>query len=147
MIEVKAEGTPRQFNEYVHVYADAQTNGPVAVIYVYGQVLGDISVKPEALYWSITGAGVVPQEGIESSATRRVVVRSMNGKPFVVKNPRSSIKGLNVELITKESGKAYEIVVKLKEIPSQTISGNVTFETSVAAHPKVEVPVIINIFK
>ncbi len=146
-IEVKADGTPRQFNEYVHVYAAGQSNGPVAVIYVYGQVLGDLTLSPEALYWSITRAGVTSADGVENSVARRVTVRSTNGKSFVLKNPRSTIKGLDVELVTKESGKLYEIVVKLNEVPSQTVSGNVTFETSVAAHYKVEVPVVINIFK
>jgi hypothetical protein len=38
-------------------------------------------------------------------------------------------------------------VVRLEEMPTNTISGNVSFETSVAAQPRIEVPVIVNVFQ
>ena len=49
--------------------------------------------------------------------------------------------------MTKEAGKVYELVARLDEAPAGTVSGNVSFETSVAAQPRIEVPVIINVFK
>jgi len=54
---------------------------------------------------------------------------------------------VKVELVPKEAGKAYELVARLEEVPAGTVSGNVSFETSVAAQPKIEVPVIVNVFK
>jgi len=77
-----------------------------------------------------------------------VTIRSADGKPIELKNPQSSIKGIKVELVPKEAGKVYELVARLDyEVPASTVSGNVSFETSVAAQPRIEVPVIVNVFK
>jgi hypothetical protein len=62
-----------------------------------------------------------------------------------LKNPQSSIKGINVELVPKEAGKVYELLARLDEVPASSVSGNVSFETSVAAQPRIEVPVIVNV--
>jgi hypothetical protein len=35
----------------------------------------------------------------------------------------------------------------LDEVPASTVSGNVSFETSVAAQSRIEVPLIVNVFK
>jgi hypothetical protein len=76
-----------------------------------------------------------------------VTIRSVTGQAFELKNPQSSIAGIHVELVPKESGKVYELVAKLDQPPGQTVSGSVTFETSVPAQPRIEVPVIVNVFK
>jgi hypothetical protein len=52
-----------------------------------------------------------------------------------------------VELVTKEAGKVYELVAQLDEVPLTTVSGNISFETSVAGQPRIEMPVIVNVFK
>ena len=54
---------------------------------------------------------------------------------------------MKVELVPKEAGKVYELVARLDEVSASTVSGNVSFETSVAAQPRIEVPVIVNVFK
>lgn len=146
-VAIQRDGPPRRFNEYVHVYAAGQTNTPVASIYLYGQVMGEVSLSPEALYWSITDAAKPPAEGAEALATRRVTIRSADGKAIELKNAQSTIKGIKVELVPKEAGKVYELVARLDDVPASTVSGNVSFETSVAAQPKIEVPVIVNVFK
>ena len=68
-------------------------------------------------------------------------------KPIELKNPQSTLKGITVELVPKEPGKLYELVARLDEVPPITVSGNVSFETSVADQPKIELPVIVNVFK
>jgi hypothetical protein len=146
-VTIQRDGSPRRFNEYVHVYTAEQTNTPVSSIYVYGQVLGEVSLSPEALYWSITGASKTAEARPEAVVLRRVTIRSANGKPFQLKNPQSTIKGMKVEVIPKEAGKVYELVARLEELPAATVSGNVSFETSVAAQSRIEVPVIVNVFK
>jgi hypothetical protein len=78
---------------------------------------------------------------------QRVAIRSANGKAIELKNPQSSIKGIKVELIPKEAGKVYELVARLEEVPANTVSGNVSVETSVAAQSRIEVPVIVNVSK
>jgi hypothetical protein len=76
-----------------------------------------------------------------------VTIRSANGQTFELKNPQSTIKGINVEVVAKEAGKVYELVARLDDVPASTVSGNVSFETSVAGQPRIEVPFIVNVFK
>jgi hypothetical protein len=146
-IAVQRDGSPRRFNEYVQIYAAGQTNTPVSSIYLYGQMMGEVSLSPEALYWSVPNTTNTPAGRPEAQTTQRVTIRSVDGQAIELKNPQSSIKGVNVELVTKEAGKVYELVARLDEVPASTVGGNVSFETSVAAQPKIEVPVIVNVFK
>ena len=146
-VTIQRDGPPRRFNEFVQVYAAEQTNTPVSSIYLYGEVMGEVSLSPEALYWSITDATNTPAERPEAQITQRVTIRSANGQTIELKNPQSTIKGIKVELVPKEAGKVYELVARLDEVPASTVSGNVSFETSVAAQPRIEVPVIVNVFK
>lgn len=146
-VTIQRAGAMPRFNEYVHIYTVDQTNTPVASIYIYGQIGGEIALSPQALYWSLSSLTNTAAERPEALVLRRVAVRSADGKPFEVKNPQSTIKGLKVELVTKEAGKFYELVARLDEMPATTVSGNVSFETSVAAQSRIEVPVIVNVFK
>lgn len=146
-VAIQRDGPPRRFNEYVHVFAAEQTSTPIASIYLYGHVMGEVALSPEALYWSITDAAKTPLEGSEELITRRVTIRSTNGKAFELKNPQSTLKAIKVELVPKEAGKVYELVARVDEVPASTVSGNVSFETSVAAQSRIEVPVIVNVFK
>ena len=146
-VTIRRDGSPGRINEYVHLYAAEQTNTPVASLYVYGQIMGEIAVSPEALYWSITDAANAPAERPEALVLRRVTIRSASGKAMTVKNPQSTLKGLKVELVPKEAGKAYELIARLEEMPASTVSGLVSFETSVASQPRIEVPIIVNVFK
>jgi hypothetical protein len=138
---------PRRFNEYVHIHAADQTNGPVASVFLYGEVAGEVSLNPEALYWSITGAAKTGTEPAPAPITQRVVIRSASGQPIELKNPQSTIKGINLQLVPTTPGQAYELIARLDDVPPSTVSGRVSFETSVAAQPRIELPVIINVFK
>jgi hypothetical protein len=146
-VAIKRDGPPRRFNEFVQIYTVEQTNTPVSSIYVYGQIMGEVSLSPEALYWSVPDATNTPAERPEALVVRRVAIRSADGKAIELKNPQSSVKGIKVELVPKEAGKAYELVARLEEMPASTVSGNVSFETSVASQSRIEVPVIVNVFK
>ncbi len=83
----------------------------------------------------------------ETTVTHRVAIRSASGQPFELKNPQSTLKNIKLELVTLEAGKAYELVARLNEVPTNTVSGNVSFETTVDAQPRIDVPVIVNVFK
>ena len=146
-VAIQRDGPPRRFYEYVQVYAAGQTNTPVSGIYLYGQVMGEVSLSPEMLYWSLPDAKNTPAQRPESLVTRRLTISTADGKAFELKNPQSTLKGLKLELVAKEAGKAYELVARLDELPGSTVSGNVSFETSVAAQSRIEVPVIVNVFK
>jgi hypothetical protein len=108
--------------------------------------LGEIALSPEALYWSITDAAKTADRP-EALVLRRVTIRSADGKPIALKNPQSSVKGIKVELVPKEPGKVYELIARLEDVPASTVSGVVSFETSVLAQSRIEVPVIVNVFK
>lgn len=146
-IAVQREGPPRRFSEFIQIYSAEKTNAPVSSIYVYGQMMGEVSLSPEALYWSVTDAAKTAAERPEAMVLKRVAIRSADGKAIELKNPQSTIKGITVELVPKEAGKVYELVARLEEVPASTVSGKVSFETSVAAQPMIEVPVIVNVFK
>ena len=146
-ITIQREGAPRRLNEYVHLYTPEQTNTPASSIYLYVQLMGEVSLSPEALYWSVTDGTKPAVEREEAAVLRRVTIRSADGKAIELKNPQSTLKGIKVELVPKEEGKVFELVARLDEVPASTVSGNVSFETSVPAQPKIEVPVIVNVFK
>jgi len=146
-VTIQRDGPPRHFNEFVQVYTAGQTNTPASSIYVYGQIMGEVSLSPEVLYWSITAAAKTAAERPEAQITQRLTIRSADGKAIELKNLQCTIKGIKVELVPKEAGKVYELVARLDEVPASTVSGNVSFETSLASQPRIEVPVIVNVFK
>jgi hypothetical protein len=146
-VEVTRDGSPRRFNEYVHIYAEGETNTPVSSIYVYGQVSGEITMTPEAFYWSITDTSKTPADRTDAMITRRLKIRSSTGKTFQLTNAISTIKGMQVEIVALEPGKVYELVAKLYEDPEKTVAGTISFDTSVAAQPKIEVQCMVNVFK
>lgn len=145
-VSIRREGPPRHFNEYIHVYAAEPKDVPVASIHVYGHLQGEVSLSPEALYWSITDPAK-PAAERAAELPQRVTVRSADGRAMELKNAQSTIKGLSVELVPREAGKVYELVARLDQVPASTVSGSVSFETSVASQPRIEVPVIVNVFK
>jgi hypothetical protein len=146
-VTIKRDGAPRRFNEFVHIYDAGQTNSPTTSIGLYGQIMGEVSLTPEALYWSVSDTTDALAERPEALVLRRVTIRSADGKAIELKNPRSTVKGIKVELVSKEAGKVYELVARLDEMPPRTVSGNVSFETSLAAQSRIEVPVIVNVSK
>lgn len=146
-VTVRREGSPRRFNEFVQIYTAELTNTPASSIYIYGEMVGEVSLSPEALYWSVPDATNSPTDRPEAVALQRITIRSTDGRAVELKNPQSTIKGIKVELVPKEAGKVYELIARLDEVPTSTVSGNVSFETSVVAQPRVEVPVIVNVFK
>ena len=146
-VDIQRDGTPRRFNEYVQVYTPEQTNSPTASIWLYGLFMGEVSLAPEMLFWNVTDPAKVKAEPSEALTTRRATIRSETGKKFELKNPVTSIKGIKFEIVPKEAGKVYELVARLDEVPDLTVSGNVIIETSLAAQPKIEIPITVSVFK
>ena len=146
-VVIQRDGLPRRFNEYVQIYAQGETNAPASSIYVYGQMLGEIAVSPESLYWNVNGPGKAAVGAAEAANIRRLSIRSNSGEVMEVTNVQSTIKGLKVELVPKESGKAYELVARLDEVPPASVAGSITFDTSIKSQPRMEVPLIVNVSK
>jgi hypothetical protein len=146
-VEIQRDGPPRRFNESIQVYAAGQPDSPVATIYVYGLMVGEVSLTPEILYWSIIDPGKIKTERPETIVTRRLTIQSTHGRAFQIMNPRSTLKGITLEIVKKESAPGYELVATLDDIPDATLSGNVSFETSVPTQSRIDVPVIVNVFR
>ena len=144
-VEVRGGDTPRRFNEFISVYAGASTDTPVARIFVSGRVQSELTVSPEKLFWSITDPAKAITALPEVLVTRRLMIRSSSGKGFELTNPHSTIKGVNVELNPLENGKAYEVVARLVNVPTQSLNGSISFETSVASEPEIQIPVSIRV--
>ncbi len=147
LIEAQIEGTPRRFGDQVRVYGEDPAK-PIINIPVYGRLVGDIAMTPEALFWGITDPDNWPGPNAEVMTTRRVVVFSTKpDQTFELHNLASSLKELSLELLPLETGKTYAVVAKLPTALKESTQGTISFETSVASQPKIVVPVIINVLK
>ena len=146
-VEIQRDGPPRRFNESIQVYAAEQPDSPVSIIYIYGLMMGEVSLNPEILYWSIVDPETIKTERPEGIVTRRLTIRSENGKAFQIMKPRSTLKGITLEIVRKEPDQVYELVATLDDIPDATISGTVSFETSVPSQSRIDVAVIVNVFR
>jgi len=146
-ITVTAEGRPRMLNDNVKVFIEGVTQ-PVATVMIVGQLLGDVSVSPEQLYWPITDPSKVPPANAEAQITRRVAVASTRPEQVLeVKNLSSSLKDLSVELVTVQTGKTYSVVAKFAETPKESERGTISFETNTSTQPKVTIPVTVTVLK
>jgi hypothetical protein len=54
-VEVQGVGAPRRFNEFIHVFAEGQTETPIANVSVFGEIKGELTVSPAKLFWALTG--------------------------------------------------------------------------------------------
>ena len=50
---------------------------------------------------------------------------------------------MSTQVVSKDSGKAYDLILKFDKLPHQFTTGNVTVETSSPSLPKLEVPVTV----
>ena len=144
-VEVRGGETARRFSEFISIYAGGKTDAPAARISVLGQVKGELTLSPEKILWSITDPAKAITELPEALTTRRVMIRSTNGKDFELKNALSTIKGLRIELNALGEGKGYELVARLGEIPPRKLNGTIIVATSMDSTPEVEIPLSIRV--
>ena len=143
VVEVKGEGAPQRFNENVKVFLEGISQ-PIASVLVNGQVLGDVVIDHESLYWSIMDPSRAPVNNPLAQQVRRITVSSTRpDRPLEIKNLTSSLKDLTVELATVETGKTYTVVATLAGTPAQSEQGSVSFDTNTLTQPKITIPVTI----
>ena len=141
LVEVRGGDTVQRFNEYISVYAGEASTTPVVRLMVIGQVKGGFTVTPERLFWSITDPAKTITELPELLTKKRLVIRSSGGKEFTLTNPRSTVKGLKLELKELNDGKGYEMVARLTGVPQQNQTGSILLTTSLVTDPKIKIPV------
>ena len=103
-----------------------------------------MTVSPERLFWSFTDSTDKRRAGV---LVRHLTIRSSTGTAFELKNARSSIQELSVEVHRLDDGRAYDIVATLDELPTSSLSGIITFDTSLASNPRIEVPVEVSVLR
>jgi hypothetical protein len=147
VVEVTGKGASRRFGDQVKLFMD-DAGQPTATIYVNGQLMGDVNVTPEALYWGVTDPEHWPDSNTVTVTTRRVNITSgQSEKPLEIKNVTSSLKELSLELVPQEKGKTYTLVAKLTEAPKESTRGTISFDTNIPSQPKIVVPVMVNVLK
>ena len=68
-------------------------------------------------------------------------------QPLEIKNLTTNVKDLNLDLVTKDAGKAYAVVAKFTQMPKQSVQGVINFETNTSSQPKVAIPVTVTVLR
>ena len=146
-IEFVAGGELRRFNEQINLLVEGQTT-PISAVNVQGRIVGELAVTPERLVWGIGSLDRIPAARLETMLTRSVrITASKPGESLQLKNPVSTLKDLNVELVTLETGKTYMVVAKLSNAPKESEQGIITIDTNLPSQPQLQVPVSINVIQ
>jgi VCBS repeat-containing protein len=145
VVEVKATGPTQFFSGGLRVYAD-DTNTPAVRLSVSGRVVGELTVTPETLLWSITDPDNWPGARPMAVTTRHVNVSTApDGQPLEVSKLTCSLSDLELELQTVKTGLTYAVVAKLTKAPGETKQGTIRFATNLPKYPEVQVPVVIQV--
>lgn len=135
------EGTLKLYNSQL------SKDVPVRTIGVTATVEGELAASPRGLYWMFSDQGSDLSKYPATALSRSVQLKSVLGHDVEIKSAKCSIKGTSVQIVPKEPGKTFDLVLKLDEVPSGFVNGKVTVETSLTSLPTMEVPVTINVFK
>lgn len=145
-IELTAGGSPRRLSEQVTVLAEDGTQ--IAVIPVFGRIIGDVAVSPESVFWGVTDPenwpGAFPE--LMTKRTLRVAL-SQSDKALEIKNPTSSLVDLALSVVPVETGRVYDVVIRLDKAPKDSERGTITFETNIPSQPTIIVPVTISVLR
>lgn len=139
---------PAHFDGTVKLYNSRfNKDVPVRTIAVIGNIDGELAASPRGLYWMFSDQGSDLTKYPASALSRSVQLKSVLGHEVQIKSAKCSIKGTSVQVVSKEPGKTFDLVLKLDEVPHAFVNGKVTLETSLESLPTMEVPVTINVFK
>ena len=138
-------GPPAPFNATVQMWNNNLAAQPVQSISVMGEAQGELAAVPPRLYWVIPDFGKNKTDYPIEALTRKVELTSVLGHEVELKNATSSIQGLSVRIVPKESGKTFDLLLKFDELPRAFTNGKVTVQTSLASLPELEVPLTISV--
>lgn len=136
-------GLLSSFNARVELWSPHQTNRPVKVLQVAGEIQGELIANPRQLYWVFPDLGKIKADYPPGVFTKTVELKSSLGNAVEIKSARSDIEGLNVTIIPRDAGKTFDMLLKFDELPRNFSKGKVTVETTLASLPTLEVPVTI----
>lgn len=127
----------------IQLWANGETNHPLETLTAWCEIEGELSVSPAKIYWVIPNLGNSITNYPAESLTHVMKLTSVLDQPVKIKSVNTNIKGLNVQTVDKDGGKAFDLVLKFDELPHQFTTGTVTVETSSDTLPKLEVPVTV----
>ena len=110
---------------------------------VTGEIQGELRADPPSFYWVIPDFGKDKTAYPAESLTRKIALKSVLGNPVEIKKAASNIKGLSVQVVPRETGRTFDLVLRFDELPQTFTNGTVTVETSLASMPKLEVPITV----
>lgn len=138
---------PPSFTGSLKLWNSKLGNVPVRTISVIAQVENELAASPRGLYWVFADNGGELKSYPETALSKTVQLKSVLGHEVAIKNAKCTIKGTSVQVVPKDSGKLFDLVLKLNEVPHGFVTGKVTMETSLESLPTMEVPVTISVFK
>jgi len=145
LVNLKPEGEPRNLSDYIRIFGE-DLDQPVISLFISGRIVGEVSVSPEMLYWAIIDPDNLKKEESDNLKTRRLAAKStVPMRSFELRDPRSTIESLKVEVIRKENGESYDVIASLSDIPHKTVHGTIKIETNIPGQPRLEIPVTIAI--
>jgi hypothetical protein len=136
-------GPPAAINASIQLWNTNVSPRPVLTLPVAGEVLGELAASPRQLYWVIPDFGNQKTNYPPEALTRTIELRSLLGHDVEVKKAASDLKGLSVQVIPKEPGRRFDLIVRFEELPREFANGKVVVETSLPSLPKLEVPLTI----
>jgi hypothetical protein len=139
--------SPARFNAKVVLYDSKVTQQPVRTIPVSVDLEGELTATPRGLYWVFADQGSDLKAYPAQALTRSVQLKSVLGRQVEIKAAKCSIKGTSVQVTPKEEGKAFDLALKLDEVPHGFVTGKMLLETSLESQPHLEVPVTISVVK
>lgn len=130
-------------NATVQLWDNQQLDHLIRALVVTGEIQGELIADPSSLYWVIPDFGKSKSDYAAGSLSKTIALKSVLGNAVEIKNATSTVKGLNVQVVSKDAGKKFDLVLKFDEVPQEFSNGKVTIETSVASLPKLEVPLTV----
>ena len=128
-------------------FAIRERDTPVRTITVIGEIEGELAATPRGVYWMFADQGNDLKAYPAAALSKSVQLKSILGHDVEIKSAKSSIKGTSVQVVAKEPGRLFDLVLKLDELPHGFVTGKVTLETSLQSLPVMEVPVTISVLK
>jgi hypothetical protein len=138
----RPSGPPAPINATIQLWS-SQVSQPLQSLPVTGEILGELAANPRSLYWVIPDFGKDKAAYPEEALTRKIELKSVLGHEVELKNVTSTVKGLSTKIVSKVPGKAFDLVLKFEQLPTEFSNGKVTIETSLASLPRIEVPMTV----
>lgn len=138
----RPSGPPAPISATIQLWSSQSTQA-LQSLTVTGEVLGELAANPRSLYWVIPDFGKDKAAYPEEALTRKIELKSVLGHEVELKKITSSVKGLSTKVVARVPGKAFDLILKFEQLPTEFANGKVTIETSLASLPKIEVPMTV----